>query len=270
MNRAAGQEPKTFFDQRMSVVLQSDFVGGQAVVFSARCPNKETANEDALAIIPVDENSGVLAVADGMGGYAAGEAAAKAAIQEVVSAIHEAIDSGVVIRSAIVDGFERANEKVRALGTGGGTTLSVLEIHNGSARPYHAGDSMILIVGSKGKVKLQSTMHSPVGFGVEAGFLDDDEAMHYEDRHVVLNAIGSESMRIEIGSPVKIAKRDTVLIASDGLSDNLRIEEIIERIRKGSLVKSVEGLVGRCTERMSSNEPTAKPDDLSLVVFRRS
>lgn len=270
MNRSAGNDPKTFFDQRMPEALHLDFIGGQAVVFSARCPTKETANEDALAIVPVEENSGVLVVADGMGGHAGGEAAAKTAIQEVVTAIHEAIDSGVVIRSAIVDGFERANEKVRASGTGGGTTLSVLEIDHGTARPYHAGDSMILIVGSKGKVKLQSTMHSPVGFAVEAGFLDDEEAMHHEDRHVVLNAIGSESMRIEIGSPVKIAKRDTVLLATDGLSDNLRIEEIIEQLRKGSLVKSVEDLVGRCTERMSSNEPTAKPDDLSLVVFRRS
>lgn len=208
-------------------------------------------------------------VADGMGGHASGETAAKIAVEEVVSAIQQAIESGVVIRSAIVDGFERANDKVRAMGTGGGTTLSVLEIGDGTARPYHAGDSMILIVGSRGKVKLQTTMHSPVGFGVEAGFIDDEEAMHHEDRHVVLNAIGSNSMRIEIGSAVKTAKRDTVLLATDGLSDNLRTEEIIERIRKGNLIKAAKALVGRCAEQMQSHEPHSKPDDLSVIAWRQ-
>ena len=96
----------------------------------------------------VAENSGVLVVADGTGGHAGGEAAARSAIQEVVSAIRDAIDSGVAIRSAIVDRFERANEKVRASGSGGGMTLSVVEIDNGAARPSHAGDSMILIHGA--------------------------------------------------------------------------------------------------------------------------
>ena len=55
MNRAAGNESNTFFDQRMTDVIQLDFIGGQAVVFSARCPIKETANEDALAIVRVDD-----------------------------------------------------------------------------------------------------------------------------------------------------------------------------------------------------------------------
>ena len=42
--------------------------GGLAVVYSARCLGKDTPNEDAAALISFDKRSGVLVVADGMGG----------------------------------------------------------------------------------------------------------------------------------------------------------------------------------------------------------
>jgi serine/threonine protein phosphatase PrpC len=269
MNRDNPIQARVFCDQQMSDVQRFDFLGGQTVVFSDRCPGKTTANEDAMAMVPVDEKSGVLIVADGMGGHAGGEVAARTAIDEVVAAVHDASAAGVVVRSAIVDGFESANEKVLALGTGGGTTLSVVEIDGEYARPYHAGDSIILVVGSKGKIKLETTSHSPVGYGVEAGLLDAAEAMHHEDRHVVLNAIGSEAMRIDIGSPVKLAKRDTILLASDGLTDNLSIDEIASQVRVGRLQKSVQQLVQFCQRRMNSKEAPCKPDDLSVISFRR-
>ena len=82
----------------------------------------------------------------------------------------------------------------------------------------------------RGRVKLQTISHSPVGYAVESGMLDDQEAMHHEERHVVSNIIGTPEMRIEIGPPIDLATYDTLLVATDGLADNLHIEEIIERI----------------------------------------
>jgi serine/threonine protein phosphatase PrpC len=129
---------------------------------------------------------------------------------------------------------------------------------------------MILVVGQRGKIKLQTVCHSPVGFAVESGYLDEREAMHHEDRHLVSNFVGSPEMRIEIGAPLTMAAWDTLLIASDGLFDNLHIPEIVERIRKGPLDVGVRKIVADATARMKrpANGRPSKPDDLTIVAFR--
>src|SRR5262249_29126328 len=62
-------------EAQMNDVAAFEFLGGAAAVFSARSPHKETPNEDAAAFWPVGQVSGVLAVADGLGGHAGGERA---------------------------------------------------------------------------------------------------------------------------------------------------------------------------------------------------
>ena len=145
-----------------------------------------------------------------------------------------------------------------------------MEIDEGRARPYHVGDSLALIVGQRGKLKLQMVSHSPLGYMVEAGLLKEEEAMHHEDLHIVSNAVGSPDMRIDIGPPVRLRPRDTVLLASDGLFDNLPSPEVLELIRTGSL-PSVAGLLAdECDRRMRHPAPgeASKPDDLTFVLFR--
>ena len=109
------------------------------------------------------------------------------------------IDNRAELRDAILNGFEDANGAVQALGIGAATTLAVVEVKENIVRPYHVGDSMILVVGQRGKIKLQSVPHSPVGYGVESGLLDEKEAMYHEERHLVSNVVGSPDMRIESG-----------------------------------------------------------------------
>ncbi len=131
---------------------------------------------------------------------------------------------------------------------------------------------MILVCGGRGKVKLLTVPHSPVGFAMEAGILNEKEDMHHEDRHLVSNVIGTPEMRIEIGSTLKFKPRDTLLLASDGLFDNLHINEIVERIRKGPLQKSLDQLVHTAKSRMlnhRSGKPS-KPDDLTVIAYRPS
>ena len=130
---------------------------------------------------------------------------------------------------------------------------------------------MILVVGGKGKVKLLTVSHAPVAMAVEAGLLDAVEAMHHDERHLVSNVVGSTEMRIEIGPPLKLAPRDTVVLASDGLSDNLHLDEIIARIRKGKLTQSMSQLVAEADQRMQTPLPGCphKPDDLTVIAYRR-
>jgi serine/threonine protein phosphatase PrpC len=129
----------------------------------------------------------------------------------------------------------------------------------------------IVVTGGRGKVKWQTVSHSPVGFAVEAGVLCEEEAMHHEDRHIVSNVVGSAEMRIEIGPELRLAPRDTVVLASDGLLDNLTIDEIVARVRKGPLDKAVRLLATDARRRMTCPEEDqpSKPDDTTIVAFHR-
>ncbi len=260
----------TYFDQDMVAPQQLAVAGGAACVFSARCPTKETANEDAAAVVPVSASAAVLLVADGLGGGVAGEQAARLAIEALQQSIDESRGTDDLLRSAIITGFERANASVLAMGVGAATTLAAVEINAGVARPFYVGDSMILIVGGRGKIKLQTVPHSPVGYGVEAGLINEDEAMHHEHRHIVSNFIGTEEMHIAIGPRVKLARRDTVLVGSDGLFDNLYCDTIAEMVRKGNLLAATQQLATESQHRMQSGagDQPSKPDDLTLVAYR--
>jgi serine/threonine protein phosphatase PrpC len=130
---------------------------------------------------------------------------------------------------------------------------------------------MILIVGQRGRIKLLNVAHSPTGYLVEAGFLDQDEALHHEERHLVSNILGRPDMRVEVGSALELAERDTVVIASDGLSDNLMIEEIVQIVRKGPLQQAGLRLAAQCQDRMGGTDSKgtpSKPDDLTFILFR--
>jgi serine/threonine protein phosphatase PrpC len=126
-------------------------------------------------------------------------------------------------------------------------------------------------VGQRGRIKFQTIAHSPTGFAVEAGFLGESEALFHAERHVVSNFIGNNEMRIEVGAPVALAKCDTLLIASDGLTDNVRIDEIVEKIRKGPIGDALDQLAQVARARMlgvDSRQPS-KPDDLTVLLMRR-
>jgi serine/threonine protein phosphatase PrpC len=175
------------------------------------------------------------------------------------------------LRGAIINGFELADRAISALGTGAAATLAVVEIQGAHMRAYHAGDSMVLVTGQRGRIKWLTIPHSPVGYAVEAGLLDRGEALHHEDLHLVSNLLGTQDMRIELGATVSLAPRDTVVLASDGLSDNLHLDEIVERVRKGPLSRAVDELAALGRKRMEApaEGTPSKPDDLTFIAIRR-
>jgi PPM family protein phosphatase len=257
-------------DGEMDEVLVQSLAAGEVAVFSCRSPGRDGSNEDCAAVLPFGEGSYVLAVADGLGGGRAGARASALAIDTLAAALKEARREQWQLRTAVLNGIEQANQAIRALGIGAFTTLSAVEIADGSIRPYHVGDSMILLIGQRGRLKLQTVAHSPVGFAVESGLLDEGEAMHHKERHLVSNVLGAPDMRIEVGSQQPIAPRDTLLLASDGLSDNLRTEEIVALLRTGPLETACDRLAELARARMHTpgeGEPS-KPDDLTFVAFR--
>lgn len=246
--------------------------GGTLIAYTCRCPGKLTDNEDTVAAIPYGPDAAVLVVADGAGGLPAGRRASRTAVTTLERSLQTSMSETTLLRTAILTGIEAANKAVMALGNGSATTLTVVTVEGRLARSYQIGDSEAIIVGLRGKLKGQTLAHSPTGFAVEAGFLDQREALHHEERHLVSNLLGSNEMRIDVGATVELSPRDTILLASDGLTDNIHVEEIVDLMRKGPLDGAVDGLTGLARRRMAvaSKTQPSKPDDLSVILFRKS
>lgn len=231
-------------------------------------------NEDGFFILEVGPQQLVVAVADGLGGHDNGALASQTALQALADTIQQSTDRGDAdLRDAILSGFDAANRAVLDLRGNPATTLAVAEIDGHTLRSYHAGDSTILVTSQRGKLKLKTVDHSPVGYSVEAGLIDEVEAMHHEERHIVSNMVGYDGMHIDVGPPLKLAARDTVLLATDGLFDNLHADEIVALIRKGKLTKSTTELIENCRNRMvnpTNDAEPSKPDDLTLIALRQA
>lgn len=244
---------------------------GRVIGYTSRSPSKPPPNEDALAAIETADGNLVLVIADGMGGQATGETAARLAIESVCKAVASVEGEEDRLRSAIIDGIEDANQSVVALANGAGATLAVAFISDAFARSFHVGDSAIMLMGQRGKMKFESIAHSPVGYAEAAGLIDVEDALHHEERHLVSNFIGSEQMRIEIGPVLALSKYDTLLLASDGLVDNLLPAEIVDTMRAGPLDGCCQRLADAARERMTTavDGQPSKPDDLTFLAFRR-
>ena len=243
---------------------------GMVAVYSRRAPGRSETNEDSALIVPTPLGV-VLAVADGAGGCAEGEVASRIAIQTLGERLRQPL---VDLRAGVLDAFEEANARVLALGSGAATTLSVVQLVAGPSatelRSFHTGDSSVLVTGGRGRVKLNTIPHSPVGYAVEAGLLDPEEALHHRDLNLVSNMVGQADMRIEMGSTLSLAERDTVVIGTDGLFDNVHLWEIVHLARKGPLDEAAQNLLDLAHGRMATEGGTtpSKPDDLTFAIFR--
>lgn len=260
-------------------VEQVEFLGGEAVVYSHGCPTRESSpNEDAACLIEIAGDRGLIAVADGVGGAAAGNDASRCAVESLAEScfeleLSETHDSRG-IRAEILDAVEFANEEITSWGTGAGSTLTIVELAGQQFRYFHVGDSGAMVTSNRGSIKFATVGHSPIAQAVEIGMLDAEEAFTHEDSNLLSNCLGSKELKIEIGVFQKLAIRDTVLLASDGLFDNLTQSEIADIIRKGDLMEQVSMLVESAAAKMklklNGNNTSAigKPDDLSVVCWR--
>lgn len=243
---------------------------GRVVIYTASSPDNNNPNEDKIAVLSLGPESLVLMVADGAGGHSSGDIASDTAIKLIRKSIMRTGSESSELREAILTGIENTNTALMESATGSATTISLVEIHGNTIRTYHAGDTEILVTGLKGKLKYQTLIHSPVGYAVEAGLLDEGDAIMHEDRHIVSNVLGFPDMHITIGSPVMLAPYDTLLIATDGLFDNLQKDEILDSIRKGPMLRCADSLVEKALKRMfekDADQPS-KFDDLSFILFR--
>jgi serine/threonine protein phosphatase PrpC len=257
----------------MSAIEELNLTEGTVAVLTApSIDERETrTNEDSVAVVELSDGSLVLAVADGAGAHRGGAEASRIAINTLTNALKEISSTGRW-EGILLHAIESAHKAILKLGIGAASTFIVAHICDKGVRTFHVGDSQALVTGQRGKLKFETVPHSPVGYAQESGMLDEEEALGHESRNIISNALGADTMHTQVSGRLPLASRDTLILASDGLFDNLRLEEIVTLVRKGKSVECIERLVSKATKRMldpDEGQPS-KLDDLSIIVFRRN
>ncbi len=266
------QEFRTWLQADEPEVTLLDCPAGQIAVVCHAKPEQGRLNEDSLAVFPLSGEQACLVVADGMGGGAQGEEASRIVVESIGKSLADAPGNAdfPTLRYAVLAGIEAANREVLAMGVGAGSTVVAAVVSPEQFAFLHAGDSLGMVVGQKGRIKTQTSAHSPVGYALEAGFVDAESAMFHPERHVVSNMVGMERLRIELGTSQRFNTKDTLVLGTDGLFDNLTTAEIVDLIRTGPLPSSAADLAELARRRMlepSEGEPS-KPDDMAFLLFR--
>ena len=243
---------------------------GNISIFSRSSPNNNKANEDSVGVIPIDDSTAILMVADGVGGHVHGKEASMLVLTEIRKAVARVRKKGGSLREGILSGIEKANIHMQKKLVGSASTLAIAEIQEHSLSTYHVGDTEIITTDSAGNIIYQSIAHSPVGYAVEAGMLDEEQAIMHDERHLVSNVVGDADMHIDVSTNIELKPDETLLIATDGLFDNLQKSEVVEIIRAGELDECGQLLVKSATERMfeQKTDQPSKFDDLSFILFR--
>jgi protein phosphatase len=186
-------------------------------------------NEDAHV---VDERLALFAIADGMGGHAAGEVASWTAIE----ALRAAIANGRPVNDAIVQANDAIIERSAtdpAL-SGMGTTLTAVVVAGGSRLLVgHVGDSRAYLL-RDGNLQQLTDDHSLVGELVREGRLTAEQAESHPQKAIVTRALGTDSeVDVDVYT-VDVKVGDRVILCSDGLTDMVR-ERDIERIARSEI-----------------------------------
>ncbi|HLG98502.1 MAG TPA: protein phosphatase 2C domain-containing protein [Bryobacteraceae bacterium] len=187
----------------------------------------------------VDEERGVFLVVDGLGGHAAGEKAAETAVEVIRAELLK--DQGGLeqrIRNAITAANNRicdlASENAAWSGMACVLTLAVMDGER--VVVGHVGDSRLYLVWN-GVLRKITADHSPVGEREDCGELTEEQAMSHPRRHEVFRDVGSRRREPDQDEFIEIKeflfKPDAaLLLCSDGLSDQLTSEAMVEIIER--------------------------------------
>ncbi|MDW8121140.1 MAG: Stp1/IreP family PP2C-type Ser/Thr phosphatase [Armatimonadota bacterium] len=238
---------------------------------------KREHNEDSYAVLQLERNhlsvcEGLLiaAVADGMGGHAAGEVASRLALTAFLQSMKDALSQwleGVAINwtDRLADAFNQANKRVyeeaRELANNMGTTLVAIVLDGSSAYLGNVGDSRAYRFREE-RLEQITKDHSLVQQFIDAGLLTKDRARFHPQKNVITQAIGLErELSVDLITTDWRAG-DLWLLCSDGLSDmmdDLEIEDVL--YSELNLQRAAERLIQKANE-------AGGDDNITVILIR--
>lgn len=227
------------------------------------------ARSDPGLMREVNEDSGyagpfLLAVADGMGGHAAGEVASQAAIEELVQAEHDPGDNDPL--EALGKALRAANDRIRALVVddpereGMGTTVTAFLWTGKALAKGHIGDSRAYVLRDGDLIKVTHD-HTFVQSLIDEGRITPEEAAVHPARSLILKALQGQPDIDPDLDLVEVQAGDRVLVCSDGL-DNARVSETTIR----DTLMSSTALGDAADELVQLARAGGGPDNITVVL----
>ena len=226
-------------------------------------------NEDYISW---DTESGLVILADGMGGHNAGEVASEIAVSSVKEALEEVLSPDIkdacnmdfeeVVYESVVFANDEINlhAKTHPECKGMGTTIVMALFHNDKVILGSVGDSRIYRF-RKGELKQVTTDHSLVQEMIDNGYMSEEEAMSSTNRNLITRALGiAEDVKVDVKQKTT-EKDDIYLLCSDGLSDMINDELIFS-----TLVKSRQDLKRAGEELVTQAKEHGGYDNISVIL----
>jgi protein phosphatase len=239
---------------------------------------KRKHNEDAYALDPAE---GFFVVADGMGGHAAGEVAAKITVEtigEFIAATRQKEEATWPFKynhelhfnsNRLAVAIEKANERVMAAVAaqpwlkGMGTTVVAGLLNEKILSLAHVGDSRAYLF-RDGELSRLTDDHSWVHEQVAAGILTEEEAKTHPLKNVVTRALGGGPSVAPDLREMEFKKGDGYLFCSDGLTTMLSDEEIRDSVA-ASKDQDAEAL---CQSLVDLANEKGGVDNITVVFVR--
>ncbi len=212
----------------------------------------------------------LLAVADGMGGAAAGETAGRICLKVIYSEIQELIwemrrpDDGY-LEEILVEAVGNANRRIYDLGrrnhdlAGMGTTLTVVLGLDGRLMVGQIGDSRAYQLRQQG-IRQLTRDQSLVAQRVSAGEISEEEARRHPERNILLQAVGVRP-EVELAlRSVDVGPGDVLLLCSDGLHAQMSADEI------HGVVLNSPGEEDACLSLVDLANRRGGPDNITGVI----
>lgn len=214
---------------------------------------KRDVNQDAYY---ADNDKGIFVVADGMGGYKAGDVASKMAIDEVIKHMEDT-PSEASLKRAIL----KANHAVYLSSheepsySGMGTTMTLCCHDHDKWWFAQVGDSRAYLY-RDGKLEQITHDHSLVQALLDSGSISEEESKKHPERHVITRAIGT-SLDIDVDAFERMAyDEDIILLCSDGLLRHVDDEEIRKVLSSIAIENVADHLLALTLERGASDNVT--------------
>ena len=228
-------------------------VGAYAV--ASDTGRRRRRNEDNYVVAPP-----LFAVADGMGGAQAGEVASQLAASALEAGDSDGLEGTKRIDALIQEANRRIYDRASTdpTASGMGTTMTVALVEGMTVAIGHVGDSRAYLVRGEQMEQLTED-HSLVNELLKTGRLSEQEAQIHPQRSVITRAVGTDPDVDADGFTIEAEEGDIFLICSDGLSDMVADEEILEVVHanRDDLDQAVKALVAAANRGGGEDNITA-------------
>lgn len=226
--------------------------------------NIRKLNEDTYGVLENDRFN-LFVICDGMGGHNAGEIASGMAKDIILSFVEERFEKEAP-GAALVEAIKLSNTEIflrsdseRSM-KGMGTTVTAALSHGGRLEVAHVGDSSLYVIRNNDIHKITKD-HSFVQELVDLGKLAQDEAKHHPNKNIITRAVGTNAEVTVDTYSFDTGKDDIYVLCTDGLTDYLSDEEILNEVTSHLDKKdSIQFLANMAKERGGK-------DNITLVIF---